>query len=44
MYVDEDGNALEEPLQPSETAVYKDAESKGVAITPLKDLRAYFKF
>ena len=44
MYVDADGNALEEPIQPSDTAVYKDAEAKGVAITPLKDLRAYFKF
>ncbi|HTF89017.1 MAG TPA: hypothetical protein VK843_11455 [Planctomycetota bacterium] len=44
MYVDKDGTALEEPIQPSETAVYKDAEAKGVAITPLKDLRAYFKF
>ncbi|HUR27237.1 MAG TPA: hypothetical protein VM509_03565 [Planctomycetota bacterium] len=44
MYVDKDGTALETPMQPSETAVYKDAESKGVAITPLKDLRAYFKF
>jgi len=44
MYVDAEGNALEEPMQPSETAVYKDAEAKGVAITPLKDLRAYFKF
>ncbi len=44
MYVDQEGNALEEPMQPSETAVYKEAEAKGVAITPLKDLRAYFKF
>ena len=44
MYVDKDGTALETPIQPSETAVYKDAEAKGVAITPLKDLRAYFKF
>jgi hypothetical protein len=44
MYVDKDGTALETPMQPSETAVYKDAEAKGVAITPLKDLRAYFKF
>jgi hypothetical protein len=44
MYVDKDGTALETPMQPSATAVYKDAEAKGVAITPLKDLRAYFKF
>ncbi len=44
MYVDMDGNALETPMQPSETAVYKEAEGKGVAITPLKDLRSYFKF
>lgn len=44
MYVDDKGTALDQPIQPSDTAVYKDAEAKGVAITPLKDLRVYFKF
>lgn len=44
IYVDADGTALEEPIQPSDTADYKEAQAKGVAITPLKDLRAYFKF
>lgn len=34
---------LEEPLQPSELAVYKDAVANGLAIIPIKDIRQYFK-
>jgi len=44
LFVDEEGNPLEEPLQPSELPVYKDAEAMGVQIVPIKDLRSYFKF
>jgi hypothetical protein len=44
MFVDQDGNALPEPMQPSDMPVYKDAEGLGVQITPIKDLRSYFKF
>ena len=34
---------LEEPLQPSELAVYKDAVANGLAIIPIKDIRQYFR-
>lgn len=34
---------LEEPIQPSDLPVYKEAESKGVQIIPLQDLREYFR-
>lgn len=44
LYIDADGNPVETPIQPSELAVYKDAESKGVVIMALKDLRSYFAF
>lgn len=44
MYVDPDTlEPLEEPLQPSELAVYKDAVANGLAIIPIKDIRQYFK-
>ena len=33
---------LETPMQPSELAVYKQAESLGVTIIPLKSIRQYF--
>jgi uncharacterized protein YlxW (UPF0749 family) len=44
IFVDAEGNTLETPMQPSELPVYKDAEASGVQITPIKDLRSYFKF
>jgi len=44
LYVDEDGNPLETPLQPSELAVFKDAQASGVQIVSIKQLREYFKF
>ncbi|MCK6448182.1 MAG: hypothetical protein L6Q99_17480 [Planctomycetes bacterium] len=44
LYVDADGNTVETPIQPNELAVYKEAESKGVVIMALKDLRSYFAF
>jgi len=34
---------LEEPLQPSDLAEYKDAVAQGLAIVPIKDVRTYFK-
>ena len=43
VYVDEDGEPYEEPRQPSDMAVYKEAEAKGVGIVPLKDIREYFR-
>ncbi len=39
----ETGEPLEEPIQPSELAVFKDAESLGVQIVPLQDIREFFR-
>ncbi|MCE9595869.1 MAG: hypothetical protein K8S98_16905 [Planctomycetes bacterium] len=44
LYTDADGNPVETPIQPTELAVYKEAESKGVQIMALKDLAGYFAF
>jgi hypothetical protein len=44
MYVDEEGNAVETPIQPSELPVYRNAEAQGVLIMPVKDLYGYFKY
>jgi hypothetical protein len=43
IYVDEEGEPLEEPMQPSELAAYKEAEAMGVQIVPLKLVRDYFR-
>jgi len=43
MYVDENGEPVSEPIQPSDLAVYKDAQSKGCAIIPYSDLRKFFR-
>jgi septal ring factor EnvC (AmiA/AmiB activator) len=39
----ETSEPLEEPIQPSDLPEYKEAESKGVQIIPLQDLREYFR-
>jgi hypothetical protein len=44
LYVDENGQPLENPLPPQELAVYKNAESQGTQIVSIKQLRDYFKF
>jgi hypothetical protein len=44
LYVDENGEAYEEPLSPTELPVYKEAESLGVRIVPVKDLYSYFTY
>ncbi len=43
-YTDSTGAPVETPIQPTELAVYKEAEAKGVQIMALKDLRTYFSF
>jgi hypothetical protein len=44
LYTDpETGEPLEDPIQPSELATYKDAEAKGVQIIPIQDIRQFFK-
>ena len=42
LYQNEDGELLEEPVQPSELAEYKDADAKGVAIVSIRDVRRFF--
>jgi len=42
IYMDEDGEPLEEPRNPSEEAVYSNAVSMGVQIVPIKQIREYF--
>ena len=44
MYTDENGQAVETPIQPSELTIYKDAVAQGVQIVLVKDLRQYFTF
>jgi hypothetical protein len=43
LYTDENGEPLEEPLQPSELPVFKEAQAKGVRIVPLKLVTDYFR-
>jgi hypothetical protein len=44
MYLDENGQPVETPIQPSDLPVYKDAVAQGVQIVLVKDLRQYFTF
>ena len=37
------GEPLSEPMQPSDLPEYKQAESLGVQIIPLQDIREYFR-
>jgi hypothetical protein len=37
------GEPLEEPLEPSDLPIYKDAEAQGVTVVPLAEIREYFK-
>lgn len=39
----ETSEPLEEPIQPSDLPTYKEAESQGVQIVPLQDIREYFR-
>jgi len=39
----ETGEPLEEPLEPSDLSVYKDAEAQGAAVIPLSQIREYFR-
>jgi hypothetical protein len=44
IWTDELGQPLEEPLDPKELPVYREAEALAVQIVPLQDLRSYFRF
>jgi len=43
LYFDEDGEPLEDPIQPSELEEYKKAVADGVQIVPLKQVIEYFR-
>jgi hypothetical protein len=43
LYFDEDGEPLEDPMQPSDLPVYKEAEAMGVRIVPIKLINDYFR-
>jgi uncharacterized protein (UPF0333 family) len=43
MYVDENGDALDEPRQPSELEVYKNAQAQGCSIITINEFRQYFR-
>lgn len=43
MFMDEEGEPLEEPLQPESLAVYTQAVDKGVTIIPVRDVLQYFR-
>lgn len=43
LYVDDEGEPLEDPQQPSDLPVYKEAEAMGVRIVPLKLVTDYFR-
>ena len=43
IFVDEDGEPLEEPLQVSDLAAYAEAKDRGVLIIPMRDVLQYFR-
>jgi hypothetical protein len=43
LFVDEEGEPVEEPIQPSELPRYKDATALGVRIISINDFRQYFR-
>ncbi|MFT5052321.1 MAG: hypothetical protein ACI8QZ_003754 [Chlamydiales bacterium] len=43
LYQDENGEAYEEPVQPSELPEYKQAQAKGVQIVSIRELESFFK-
>jgi hypothetical protein len=44
MYVDENGQPLEQPIQPTDLPTYRDAVAQGVQVVQLAELRNYFRF
>jgi len=43
-YVDQDGQPVEAPIQPTDLPVFKEATAQGVQVVLLRDLRNYFRF
>jgi hypothetical protein len=44
MYVDENGQLLSEPVQPTDLPIYRDAVAEGVQVVQVAELRRYFRF
>jgi hypothetical protein len=44
MFVDDTGQVLSEPVQPTDLPMYRDAVAEGVQVVPIADLRKYFRF
>ncbi len=44
MYVDENGQPLAQPVQPTDLPSYRDAVAQGVQVIQLNELRKYFRF
>jgi hypothetical protein len=44
MYVDENGQPLAQPVQPTDLPAYRDAVAQGVQVVQLNELRKYFRF
>jgi hypothetical protein len=44
MYVDENRQPVETPIQPSDLPVFKEAVAQGVQVVLMRDLRNYFRF
>jgi hypothetical protein len=44
VYVDENGQPLAQPVQPTDLPMYRDAVAQGVQVVQLNDLRKYFRF
>ena len=44
MYVDENGQPLAQPRQPTDDPMYRDAVAQGVQVVQLSDLRKYFRY
>ena len=44
LYVDENRQPVETPIQPTDLPVFKEAVAQGVQVVLMKDLRSYFRF
>ena len=43
LFVDEEGEPVDDPIQPSELPRYKDAAALGVRVISINDFRQYFR-
>ncbi len=43
MFMDEEGEPLEEPLQPESLPIYADASARGITVIPVRDILQFFR-